>query len=84
MMAMVDLPSMTWAYQGTYAIRSDGSTSSNSPNDIFAATFINNGDYTILSIATIFNVTLAYHNDVMRCESPPNDFKAVSISIAGT
>ena len=82
MMAMVDLPTMTWAYQGTYAIRSDGSTTSNSPRDIFTATF-NGADYTILSIATIFNVTLTYHNNVMRCESPPNDFTSVTISVAG-
>ena len=83
MMAMVDLPSMTWAYQGTYGISSDGSTSSNSPHDIFTATF-NGADYTILSIATIFNVTLAHHNNVMQCQSPPSEFTSVSISIAGT
>ena len=83
MMAMVDLPTMTWSYQGIYNIRSDGSTTSNSPRDIFTATF-NGANYTILSIATIFNVTLAYHNNMMQCQLPPSKFTSVSISIAGT
>ena len=79
-MMAVDPPVMIWSYQNTYSISSSGS--SNSPQDIFAAIF--NGDYTVLSIATIFNVTLAHHNNMMRCLSPPTEFTSVSISIAGT
>ena len=58
---------MTWNYRGIYGIRSDGTSTPNSPHDIFTATFV--GNYTVLSTATISSVPLSYHNSVMRCQT---------------
>ena len=73
-------PLMTWNYRGIYGIRSDGTSTSNSPQDIFTATFV--GNNTLISIATILSVPLSYHNSVMRCQLS-SIIKSVTISITG-
>ena len=74
-------PIMTWIYRSIYGIRSDG-TSTNSPHDIFTATFA--GNYTVISNATILSVPLSYHNSTMICRSPiAMTAKSVTISITG-
>ena len=73
-------PIMTWAYRSIYGIRSDGTSTSNSPHDIFTATFA--GNYTVISNATIFSVPLSHHDSVMICRLLPI-IKSVTISITG-
>ena len=73
-------PLMTWVYRSVYGIRSDGTSTANSPHDIFTATFV--GDYIVISNATIFIVPLFYHNSEMMCRSPLTT-KSVTISITG-
>ena len=76
-------PILTWGYRGIFGIRSDGTSTSNSPHDIFTASFIVlNLD--VLSTATIFSVPLSHHNSEMRCQSPMvADFKFINIIISG-
>ena len=73
-------PILTWVYRSVYGIRSDGTSTSNSPHDIFTATFV--GSYIVISNATILSVPLSYHNSEMRCRSPLTT-KSVTISITG-
>ena len=76
----MDPPLMTWNYRDIYGIRSDGTSTSNSPQDIFTATFA--GSYIVISTATIFSVPLSYHNNEMRCQTS-SAFKSVVITITG-
>ena len=76
----MDPPLMTWNYRGIYGIRSDGTSTFNSPQDIFTATF--DGDYTLISTATILSVPLSYHNSVMKCQLS-SIIKSVTITITG-
>ena len=73
-------PTLAWGYRGTFGIRSDGTSTSNSPHDIFTASFIAL-NYTVVSTATIFSVPLSHHNSEMRCQSSlVTDFKIINIS----
>ena len=76
----MDPPLMTWNYRNIYGIRSDGTSTFNSPQDIFTATFA--GSYTLISTATILSVSLSYHNSVMRCQTS-SAFTSITITIAG-
>ena len=59
-------PSMSWIYRETISINSAGL--SENPNDLFGAVFIS-GNYTLMTIATIFRVPLSHHNSVMECQT---------------
>ena len=75
-------PILTWVYCSIYGIRSDGTSTFNSPHDIFTATFT--GNYTVISNATILSVPLSYHNSETLCRSPiAMTAKSVTISITG-
>ena len=76
----MDPPLMTWNYRNIYGIRSDGSSTFNSPQDIFTATFA--GSYTLISTATILSVPLSLHSSEMRCQTG-SAFKSVTITITG-
>ena len=76
----MDPPLMIWNYRNIYGIRSDGTSTSNSPQDIFTATFV--GSYTLISNATILSVPLSYHNSVMKCQLS-SIIKSVTITITG-
>ena len=54
---------------------------SSSPNDIFGAEFIT-GNYTVVTIVTIFSVPLSHHNSVIECQTSIVS-ESRKISIAG-
>ena len=53
----IDFPTMSWVYRIIFTIRSDGTSSSNSPDDIFTAVF-HAVNYTVISNATVLSVPL--------------------------
>ena len=64
----IDFPTMSWVYRIIFTIRSDGTSSSNSPDDIFTAVF-HAVNYTVISNATVLSVPLSHHNSEMRCQT---------------
>ena len=75
----IDFPTMSWIYRNTFTIRSDGTSSNNSPDDIFTAVF-HAVNYTVISNSTVLSVPLSHHNSVMGCQTGSHDSKIFTIA----